>query len=136
MLDAPPGALLGGRYEVIRRVPGDMLVAHDRLLGESVALRVFPSEELPRLVARLHAARRVEHPNVRRLFGSGEAGGLAFLILENVDGMPLAQLAGRLAGRETLAIARQLAAGLAALHAAGVTHGAIGLHSAWLAGGR
>ena len=70
-------------------------------------------------------ARRVTHKNVARTFDIGEHGGGRFLTMELIEGDMLgAHLArrGRLPLREVVAIARDVCAGLAAAHAAGVLH--------------
>ena len=70
-------------------------------------------------------ARRVTHRNVVRTFDVGAHGDDRFVTLELVEGESLAaRLAreGRMRVSHVLAIARELAEGLAAAHAAGVLH--------------
>src|SRR5262245_20576051 len=83
----------------------------------------------PTALARFHAeariARQVSHPNVCRVHDIGDVDGLHFLTMEFIDGEDLASLLrriGRLPADEALEIARQLCAGLAAAHDAGVLH--------------
>jgi serine/threonine protein kinase/predicted ATPase len=74
--------------------------------------------------------RRVRHPNVVRTLDAGDAdcGGSRrhYLVMEHVDGRTLRDLADELGGRvpEQLCrhIGREIAQGLAALHAAGAVH--------------
>jgi serine/threonine-protein kinase len=67
----------------------------------------------------------VSHPNVCRVYDIGESDGRQFLTMEFVDGEDLASLLrriGRLPGGKALDVARQLCAGLAAIHDCGVLH--------------
>ncbi len=92
----------------------------------------FLPEELSRdgaALVRFHRevrlARQISHSNVCRVFDVGESGGLPFLTMEYVDGEDLASLLrriGRLPQDKAIDIARQLCAGLAAAHEAGVLH--------------
>src|SRR4029453_16432469 len=69
--------------------------------------------------------RQVSHPNVCRVYDVAEADGRHFLSMEYVDGENLASLLeriGKLPKEKSLDIARQLCAGLAAAHDAGILH--------------
>ncbi|HTF09982.1 MAG TPA: serine/threonine-protein kinase, partial [Asanoa sp.] len=75
------------------------------------------------------AAAGLTHPNITRVYDYGEAalprGGLApYLVMELVEGADLAErlTAGPLPWPDAASIAAQVAAGLAAAHAAGVVH--------------
>ena len=73
----------------------------------------------------MRIARQVSHPNVCRVHDIGDVDGLQFLTMEYIDGEDLASLLrriGRLPADKALEIARQLCAGLAAAHDAGVLH--------------
>jgi len=70
-------------------------------------------------------ARSVAHPNVCRVYDVGDVCGRWFLTMEYIDGEDLASLLcriGRLPADKATEIARQVAAGLAALHDKGVLH--------------
>ena len=70
-------------------------------------------------------ARQIAHRNVCRVYDIGEAGGLHFLSMEYVDGDNLATLLkriGRFPQERAIEIARQICAGLAAVHDRGVIH--------------
>lgn len=104
--------------------------AQDSRLARTVALKLLPAE-LARdpkrkalLLREARAAAAIDHANVTRVFDVGEPDGVAFLALELVDGVSLrAELErGPLDTDRALAVARQIAAGLAAAHAAGVVH--------------
>jgi serine/threonine protein kinase len=69
--------------------------------------------------------RQVSHPNLCRLYDVVELDGETFLTMEYVDGEDLASLLariGRLAPDKALDLARDLCAGLAAVHDKGVVH--------------
>ncbi|HYN02819.1 MAG TPA: serine/threonine-protein kinase, partial [Vicinamibacteria bacterium] len=130
-----PGTVVGGRYRVVgllgRGGMGQVYRADDLKLGAAVALKFLP-EALARdgaALARFHQevrlARQISHPGVCRVFDIGEVDGEHFLTMEYIDGETLASLLrriGRLPPDKALEIARQLCAGLAAAHDAGVLH--------------
>ncbi len=130
-----PGTVVAGRYRIIgllgRGGMGQVYRADDLKLGQAIALKFLP-EVLSRdgaALARLHRevrlARQISHPNVCRVFDIGEVEGEHFLTMEYIDGEDLASLLrriGRLPQAKALEIARQVCAGLAAGHDAGVLH--------------
>jgi serine/threonine-protein kinase len=114
---------MGGTGEVYR--------ADDLKLGQAVALKFLPEAverdqaRLEQLTAEIRTARQISHPNVCRVYDVGEADGRRFLTMEYVDGEDLRSLLrriGRLPEDKGLEIARQLCAGLAAIHDRGVLH--------------
>ncbi len=131
--DAP--LLVAGRYEILSLLGsggmGTVYRARDVELDEHVALKVLRRELLdaPGMVARFRSeaklARRVTHRNVARVFDITEHEGERFLTMELIDGEPLSTSLAR-GGPQPLeraiAIAADVAAGLAAAHAAGVVH--------------
>lgn len=130
-----PGTMLGERYRIAtmlgRGGMGEVYRADDLKLGQSVALKFLPpalaqdAAALARFHAEVRAARQVAHPNVCRVYDIGEHQGRIFLSMEYIDGEDLASLLrriGRLPGDKAIEIARQLCAGVAAAHDAGVLH--------------
>ncbi|HEU5180231.1 MAG TPA: serine/threonine-protein kinase [Candidatus Polarisedimenticolia bacterium] len=130
-----PGTLLGDRYRIIallgRGGMGEVYRGDDLKLGQAVALKFLPPgiEKDAARLARFHdevrIARQVAHPNVCRVYDVGEVDGNHFLTMEYVDGEDLASLLrriGRLPPDKGVEIARQISAGLAAAHDAGVLH--------------
>jgi serine/threonine protein kinase len=75
--------------------------------------------------AALVAATGIRHPNVRGVHQVGSESGVHFLVLETLSGETLAERLARasLPAAEVLEVARGVAAGLAALHRAGIVHG-------------
>ena len=130
-----PGQILAERYRIAgllgRGGMGEVYRADDLKLGQVVALKFLPGElatdpaSLERFRAEVRTARQVSHPNVCRVYDIGEADGRQFLTMEYVDGEDLASLLrriGRLPGGKALDVARQLCAGLSAIHDCGVLH--------------
>lgn len=128
------GEVVAGRYEIIallgRGGMGEVYEAQDRELKERIAIKMIVYEDLmERLRREVQLARRVTHPSVCRIFDLGyhqHAGReLIFLTMELIKGETLnARLGrqGRIATSESLPIARQLCAALAAAHRAGILH--------------
>ena len=128
-----PGTMLAGRYRVVALLGqggmGQVYRADDTKLGQEVALKfvrgTVSTVRLERLYAEVRIGREVSHPNVCRLYDIVEYQGETFIAMEYVDGEDLASLLsriGRLPPDKALDIARNLAAGLAAMHEKGVIH--------------
>ncbi len=126
------GQLFADRYQVEQLLGrggmGSVYRVHDRELDEHVALKLLEAAS-PELITRfrreVRLARRVTHRNAARTFDLGEHGGLRFLTMELVDGESLRERHRRAPPTsltEIVDIARQIAEGLAAAHAAGVVH--------------
>lgn len=125
---------LGERYELLselgRGAMGVVFKAHDQKLDEVVAIKMLKpgsvdEQSLERLKSELKLARRITHPNVLRTYDFGEAGDAPYLSMEYVSGMTLRELLdrrGKLPYGAALRIARQLCAGLEAVHDVGVLH--------------
>lgn len=115
-LIAPLGA--GGMGEVYR--------ARDTRLGREVALKVLPGDlaHEPSSLARFEQEGRhvaaLNHPNIVALYDVGMQDGVAYIVTELIDGASLRGV--NLTARKVLDIAAQIADGLSAAHAVGVTH--------------
>lgn len=129
------GARLAGRYRILELVGiggmGMVYKAEDEQLGLPVAIKVLRPDlardgrRLERFKQELVLARQVSHPNVVRIHDIGSDGDLVFLSMDFVAGRSLSELLaaeGPLAAERAVAIARQVASGLAAAHDAGVVH--------------
>ena len=128
-------SVLFGRYRLLERAgsggSAEVWRARDERTGDEVAVKrlhpiVVASESgRRRLVREFRALRQLAHPNIVRVRDLEMGTDDAALILDYVPGE---SLAGRLARdrvlpeAEALAIARDVAAGLAAAHAGGVVH--------------
>jgi eukaryotic-like serine/threonine-protein kinase len=130
----PP--LLAGRYTIDRYLDrggtSRVYLGWDELCEEDVVIKVLTDEAASCSVLRGHflvgsrAALAVEHENVVRVLAVREPDiGSPYMIMEVLKGEVLADLLGRmpqLSTRATLSVAAQTAAGLMALHAAGIIH--------------
>lgn len=130
---APP-SLLAERYQVLGLLGvggmGRVYRVHDKALDEIVALKLLRTaaigadEVLERFRREVKLARLVTSPHVVRTYDLGQHEGELFLTMELVAGRALSGLIeeGPIALDEVLRIARAIAAGIAAAHAAGVLH--------------
>jgi len=117
------GALLGSGGV------GRVYAARDRKLQRDVAVKVLGSaapdpDAVRRFGREALAAGSVQHPNIVAVFDVGEQEGRPFIVTELLRGTTLREKLreGPLPLAETLRIARQVAAGLAAAHEKGLTH--------------
>jgi CheY-like chemotaxis protein/predicted Ser/Thr protein kinase len=130
-----PGAVFADRYEIAgvlgRGGMGLVYRAHDRQLGEDVALKMLRAEilidedVLERFKNEIRLARRISHRNVVRTHDFGEAGGAYFVTMEYVRGITVRELLqnrGSLSVSSTLALARQIVEALTIAHGAGIIH--------------
>ena len=103
-------ALDTGRVVAVKRVPPDKF-------ADAAARRKFLEEA--------RAAQRLSHPHLRQLYEVGESGDLVYLVMEYLEGVTLKSLlvSGRVEAETALAWGAEVAAALAAVHAAGVVHG-------------
>ena len=111
---------------------GDSVVfrAFDALLQRDVALKLrFPrSQSLQAKLSEGQRLARVDHPNVLKVHGVAEQGGLLGLWSELVEGESLAkwvEQGRRLGSTELITLGSELCAALAAIHGAGLVHGDI-----------
>jgi DNA-binding response OmpR family regulator len=128
--------VIAGRYQIHRELGaggmGTVYLAHDRELGEDVALKMLhPSLlaedplRLERLRTEMKLARKISHPNVVRSHDIGEWEGTYYITMEFIRGVTVADLLekrGRLTVESTLAIGTQLADALAVAHDQDIVH--------------
>jgi serine/threonine protein kinase len=134
---APPvmkGTVFGGRYEVLSPIGrggmGTVYRARDRVLGDKVALKVMRGdlsgqpEMIRRFGSEMALVRKVRHPNVCRIFGSGNDGGRLWLAMELVEGEHLRAVLRRqpLEPEQVFEWGAQVANGLQAMHEVGLVH--------------
>lgn len=126
--DGPPGYRL--LSELGRGGMGVVYKARDERLGRDVALKVLLAGEhadvahRQRFLDEAAAVGGLDHPNVVRVYQTGEHGGNPYLSLEFCPG---GSLASRLGGKpqkpkQSAALMAKIAAGVQAAHAAGIIH--------------
>jgi serine/threonine protein kinase/tetratricopeptide (TPR) repeat protein len=135
-----PGDLIDGRFEVVRFIArggmGEVFEVEDRQLHRvHVALKTILSQYAVDPVMRQRferevlSAREVVHPNLCPIYDLGHwsrpGGDLSYLTMKLLPGESLAERilrAGPLPAEEALCILRQVGAGIAAAHDAGILH--------------
>ncbi|AKT38354.1 serine/threonine-protein kinase [Chondromyces crocatus] len=129
------GRVLSNRYRIDALLAmgglGAVYVGEHVHMHKRVALKVLhaSSEQDPEMVRRFEreaiAGAHVQHPNVATATDFGELpGGSYFLVLEYIQGTSLSEIIrrGPLPVPRALHIARQIAAGLEAVHTMGIVH--------------
>jgi serine/threonine protein kinase/tetratricopeptide (TPR) repeat protein len=132
--ELPPGHTVG-HYRIVARVGaggmGTVYRAYDTRLHRDVALKFLPAhlttalDAEERLLIEARAAAALEHPNVCTIHEIGEtADGQPFIAMACYEGETLKERLrrGPLPAAEAVAVAVQIARGLAAAHAHGIVH--------------
>ena len=129
-----PGMLVGGRFEIIRRLGAgglaEVFLARDRVSGQEVALKALHAHlaedaaMASRFRREMATTRGLDHPGIVRVFDLHEHEGRPFFSMELLRGRTLAQrlAEGPLRADEARGIARQVVEALRAAHRAGVVH--------------
>jgi serine/threonine protein kinase len=130
------GKLIAARYEILDHVGrggmGVVYMAHDRVLDETIALKVVRAdisqdpEMSRRFRSEIRLARRVRHRNVGGIHEYGEDGRIHFIAMEFIEGIDLKRILRQsrvgLPSEEAFEVAIQVAEGLQAIHEAGIIH--------------
>ena len=109
---------------------GEVYRARDPRLGRDVAIKILPADvsadpgRRARFEQEARAVAALNHPNILGLYDIGNEDGVSYIVTEFVAGETLAALLerGPLPVRKLLDIAVQIADGMAAAHAARITH--------------
>jgi eukaryotic-like serine/threonine-protein kinase len=128
-----PGQAISNRFVIMREVGrggmGIVYEAFDRKRNQRIAIKCAQPGFGRLLSPELEGALKVRHPNICLVneihTAATDHGELDFLTMEYLEGETLAarlDRADKLSPQEALAIARQVCAGLAAAHAAGILH--------------
>jgi len=126
---------LGSHYELrgslARGGVGVIYAAWDTELQRDVAVKalrhdIFPSATLlERFIREARAIAKLEHPNIVPVYSVGRAEGLAYIVMQRIDGESLEDVIDRrrhLDPDDTLPILFQTAEGLGAAHHEGIIH--------------
>jgi Tol biopolymer transport system component len=123
-----------GPYELAELIGaggmGEVYRARDSRLNRDVAVKVLPAslaadqDRLRRFKLEAQSAGALNHPNVLAIHDIGTHNGVPYLVSELLDGSSLRERlhSGGLSLTKAVDVARQIAAGLAAAHARGITH--------------
>jgi serine/threonine protein kinase len=123
-----------GSYEILGPLGaggmGEVYRARDTKLSREVAIKVLPSElsadahRLERFEKEARTASALNHPNIVTIYEVGRADTTSFIAMELVAGKTLREMliVGPLPLKRLLALAAQVADGLAKAHAAGIVH--------------
>ncbi|PYP40540.1 MAG: hypothetical protein DMD43_08370 [Gemmatimonadetes bacterium] len=140
-MTAPPapylsaGALLGGRYEIVRELGRGgysiVYLARDRTLDADVAIKLLVPPPAAAALARermrreVQAVRGLSHANIVAVHDFADDGPWSFIVMEYVAGPDLTERVrrrGPLRPEEAVRLGRDVAAGLAMAHRHGVLH--------------
>ena len=125
-----------GLYEIAEEIgAGGMGVVYratDTTLDREVAIKVLPesmasdAERVARFEREAKTLAALNHPNIAQIYGLEKADGVTALVLELVEGPPLADriAQGPVPSDEALGIARQIAEALEGAHSPGHGQGA------------
>lgn len=109
---------------------GEVYKARDTRLNRDVAIKILPelfaadTERLRRFQLEGQSAGALNHPNILAIYDVGTYDGTPYLVSELLEGESLSDRLkhGKLGLNRAVNYGRQIAAGLAAAHAKGITH--------------
>src|SRR5712672_2580114 len=94
-----------GPYEIVAAIAaggmGEVYRARDTKLDRDVAIKVLPpqlaesADALARFEREAKAVAALSHPNILAIFGFGKEGGIAYAVMELLDGATLRDRIGR-----------------------------------------
>jgi serine/threonine protein kinase len=128
-----PGDILGP-YRVLDKLGeggmGEVYRARDLKLNREVAIKILPEAlaadpaALARFEREAQAVAALSHPNILSIFDFGIEAGAPYAVMELLEGQTLREhvRGGSVPPRKAVEYALQIAAGLAAAHARGITH--------------
>ena len=123
-----------GPYQILSKLGeggmGEVYRARDTKLDRDVAIKILPElvasdpDRLMRFEREAKTLAALNHQNIAHVYDAGRDGGIAFLVMELVDGEDLSTTIARgaMAPVATLPIVRQLVDALETAHEAGIVH--------------
>src|SRR4051812_25696804 len=135
-----------GRYEVVEKLGeggmGFVFRCYDHNLARFLAIKVMRPDfvtrpqALDRFLRERRSAAAVTHPNLVRIYDSGEHNGLPFLVMELLTGATLDDWLGANGGAArpdaAVRVAKDTLLGLAAVHKLGLVHRDIKPANLWI----
>jgi serine/threonine-protein kinase len=131
-----PGEILDQRWRIETRIGqgamGSVFRGRDLTANKIVAIKILAPEHCrkPKVVARFEREAEkmtsLRHTNIVAFHGHGRRGVLPFIVMEFLEGLTLSDVlekhGGKIGLNETVAIVKQISAGLSFLHANGLVH--------------
>jgi CHASE2 domain-containing sensor protein/predicted Ser/Thr protein kinase len=129
-----PDIIIESRYRIIKEIGkggmGKVLLVHDMKLDELIAFKLLmpyiagEEENIKRFTREIKITRKINHPNVIRVFDIGEWRGNHFITMEYIEGGNLndwrRENPNNIKGKIELVL--QMCAGLSAAHQLGIIH--------------
>jgi predicted Ser/Thr protein kinase len=119
-----------GRYRIDELLGeggmGRVFRAHDNRLRRTVAIKVltaFDAAASARLAREARLQARVEHPNVAKVYETGETQGVRYIVMQFIPGRPLGEVAAAMSLEQKVRVAQRVAEGLHEAHRLGLVHG-------------
>ena len=129
------GMLISERYEILEKVGSggmaDVYKAKCHRLNRFVAIKVLKQEYsndtkfVSKFRAEAQSVAGLSHPNIVNVYDVGEDDGLYYIVMELVEGITLKRFIerkGKLAVKEAIGIAIQIAQGMEAAHENHIIH--------------
>jgi serine/threonine-protein kinase len=143
-----PDLIIIKRYRIIKEIGkggmGRVLLVHDMKLDELIAFKLLmpymagEEENIKRFTREIKITRKINHPNVIRVFDIGEWRGNHFITMEYIEGGNLndwrRENSDNIKGKIYLVL--QMCAGLSAAHRLGIIHRDIKPENILIAGGK
>jgi serine/threonine-protein kinase len=123
-----------GHYRIVDKIGaggmGEVYRAHDERLDRDVAIKVLPEEvakdpdRLARFEREARAIAKLDHPNILSIHDFDNEGGVAYAVMELLDGESLREVikGGGITHGKAVEYARAITDGLAAAHGKGIIH--------------
>lgn len=131
-----PGDMLDDRWLIETRIGqgamGSVFKGKDTRQNKTVAIKILAPEHCrkPKVLARFEREAKLmttlRHPNIIQISGVGRRGALPYIVMQYLEGMTLYDVlkhkGGKLTAGETMAVVKQISAGLAFIHHHGLVH--------------
>ncbi len=129
------GEILGGRYEILKRIGSggmaDVYMAKDQKLNRNVAVKVLKREYvddekfLKKFQIEAQAVASLTHPNIVNIYDVGAENGVNYIVMELAGGITLKEYIkkkGYLSPQETVDVSIQIASAISHAHNHHIIH--------------